>query len=62
MIVHLVPEEHLHPLAIDLALARSQPVYDCTYLALALDRREPLATADRRMAALWRNPWPSKQL
>src|SRR5688500_13824717 len=40
LLVDLVPNEHLLPLAIDLALAHQHPVYDCLYLALALDRRE----------------------
>lgn len=52
LLVDLVPNEHLLPLAIDLVLAHKHPVYDCLYLALALDRREQLATADRRLAAL----------
>ena len=52
LLVDLVPDGHLLPLAIDLALAHTHPVYDCLYLALALDRREPLATADRRLAGL----------
>jgi predicted nucleic acid-binding protein len=48
----IVPNEHLLTEAIRLALANQHPVYDCLYLALALQRREPLATADRRLAAL----------
>lgn len=52
LLVDLVPAEHLLPLAIDLALTNSHPVYDCLYLALALERREQLATADRQLAAL----------
>ena len=40
--------------ALRLALLLAHPIYDCLYLALALERREPLATADRRMAALAR--------
>lgn len=38
--------------AIDISAAHRHKVYDCLYLALALERREPLATADRRLAAL----------
>jgi predicted nucleic acid-binding protein len=30
-------------------------IYDCLYLALALERHEPLATADRRLASLARS-------
>lgn len=47
-----VPDETLLPHAIELALANYHPVYDCLYLALALERREPLATADQRLATL----------
>lgn len=35
-----------------LAIRNRHKVYDCLYLALALERREPLATADRRLAAM----------
>jgi predicted nucleic acid-binding protein len=48
----IVPNEQLLPEAIRLALANQHPVYDCLYLALALERREPLVTADRRLAAI----------
>ena len=48
----LVPNEHLLPEAIRLAFANQHPVYDCLYLALALARREPLVTADRRLATI----------
>ena len=48
----VVPNEHLLPEAIRLALANQHPVYDCFYLALALERHEPLLTADRRLAAI----------
>jgi predicted nucleic acid-binding protein len=48
----VVPNEHLLPEAIRLALANEHPVYDCLYLSLALQRREPLATADKRLAAV----------
>lgn len=51
-ISQFVADRQLLDAATEIALARSHPVYDCLYLALALDRREPLATADRRMAAL----------
>lgn len=42
----------LVPDALEIALAHSHKIYDCLYLALALQRREPLATADRRLATL----------
>jgi predicted nucleic acid-binding protein len=51
-IVEFADDGHLLGVGTDLALANSHPIYDCLYLALALERREPLATADRRMAAL----------
>lgn len=41
----------LHRAALDLATRLDHPVYDCLYLALALDRGAALATADRRFAA-----------
>ena len=47
-----VPDEHLLERATDMAFTEGHPVYDCLYLALAQERREPLATADRRLAAL----------
>ena len=34
--------------ALHLALAHKRPIYDCLYLALALDRRCDLITADER--------------
>lgn len=48
----LIPDKNLLPAALELALTKNHPVYDCLYLALAMERREPLATADRRLAAL----------
>jgi predicted nucleic acid-binding protein len=48
----LIADASLLDKAITMALEQQHPVYDCLYLALALERREPLATADRRMAAL----------
>jgi predicted nucleic acid-binding protein len=48
----VVDDIPLLPHATRIALANDHKIYDCLYLALALDRREPLATADRRMAAL----------
>ena len=43
----------LRPLAaaaLDLALRRDHPAYDCFYVALAMREAAPLATADRRLA------------
>lgn len=47
-----IADELLVRTATGLAVERLHPVYDCLYLALALERREPLATADRRLASL----------
>jgi predicted nucleic acid-binding protein len=35
-----------------IAVSQSHKIYDCLYLALAVERNEPLATADRRLAAV----------
>jgi predicted nucleic acid-binding protein len=37
------------PAALDLALRLGHPAYDCAYLALALERGLPFATADARL-------------
>lgn len=50
--IQFVPDRDLLSIAIDVALSKLHPVYDCLYLALALQRQQPLATADRRMATL----------
>ncbi len=42
----------LTPRAFDLALAFGHPVYDCYYLALAIERDCRLATADERLHRL----------
>ncbi|MDN3564471.1 type II toxin-antitoxin system VapC family toxin [Paeniroseomonas aquatica] len=46
----LVPLHDLAAQALDLALRRDHPVYDCTYVALAMRQAAPLATGDRRLA------------
>ena len=46
----LVPDTQLLPRAIDLAIANNHPVYDCLYLALAMERHVQLVTADRQLA------------
>lgn len=52
-IVHeWVEDATLLPSAISLAIRNRHKIYDCLYLALALERREPLVTADRRLAAM----------
>ena len=37
--------------ALRLALLLEHPIYDCLYLALSLQTRTPLVTADRRFAS-----------
>lgn len=49
-----VPDDALVRMAVDIAVERLHPVDDCLYLALALERREPIATADRRLAVMAR--------
>lgn len=44
----------LHVAALRLANALGHPVYDCLYLALALDRGAGLATADQRFVRVLR--------
>ncbi len=46
----LVALEDLAGLALGLALRRDHPAYGCFYVALALQKGAPLATADRRLA------------
>jgi predicted nucleic acid-binding protein len=48
-------DRNLLPLATDIALSSNHKIYDCLYLALAMKRRDRLATADRRMAVLATN-------
>lgn len=48
----LVSDQSLLPAATRIAIEANHKIYDCLYLALAIERREPLATADRRLAAL----------
>lgn len=48
----LALDADLVPDALAIALAHNHNIYDYLYLALAMERREPLATADRRLAAL----------
>lgn len=51
-ITEFVPDVTLLPSATKLASDNNHKIYDCLYLALALARSEPLATADKRLAAL----------
>lgn len=51
-ITEFVADRQLLDTAIDISLTHSHPLYDCLYLALALERSQPLATADKRLAVL----------
>lgn len=55
VMTELVDDEKLLPDATDIAAAHNHKIYDCLYLALALRRHEPLATADRRLATIARS-------
>jgi predicted nucleic acid-binding protein len=48
----VVDDISLLPQATRIAATNNHKIYDCLYLALALERREPFATADRRLAFL----------
>jgi predicted nucleic acid-binding protein len=50
----LVPSVDLVPRALELALALEHPVYDCLYLAAAVESAAALATADRQLARVAR--------
>lgn len=54
VIPYFVDDDTLLLVATNIAATHTHKIYDCLYLALALQRREPLATADRRLAALAR--------
>jgi len=45
--VHLVPNEEVYPLAVDLAFATKHMLMDCLYIAAAKMLDCPLITADR---------------
>lgn len=52
VVADLHPLCPLGPAALQIALRRDHPIYDCLYLALAQREGLPLATADRRLARL----------
>lgn len=52
VIAAFVDDATLLPAATGIAATHNHKIYDCLYLALALERQERLATADRRLAAL----------
>jgi predicted nucleic acid-binding protein len=51
MPVELVVSRKLVESALDLAVALNHPIYDCLYLALALDRGARVVSTDRRFLA-----------
>jgi predicted nucleic acid-binding protein len=52
--IALVPTASLLGRAFELGLSLAHPIYDCVYLALALERELTLVTADRRFARVAR--------
>ena len=52
IVADVTGDSELLPAAVRISAENSHKVYDCLYLALALERRAPLATADRKLAAL----------
>ena len=48
----VVDDRHLLQSAMHIAAANHHKIYDCLYLALAFERSEPFASADRRLYAL----------
>jgi predicted nucleic acid-binding protein len=50
--VALAPTGTLLGRAFELGLSLAHPIYDCVYLALALERELTLVTADRRLARI----------
>lgn len=54
----LLPIGDLVGAALGLALRYSHPVYDCLYVALALETRSDLVTADTRLARVLGSAYP----
>lgn len=52
--IRRTPDEKLLASALRLGVALSHPVYDCLYLALALDTGVDVVTADKRFAGAMR--------
>jgi predicted nucleic acid-binding protein len=46
--LHIALTQELLPPALELAIATGRSVYDCMYLAMAIDRQCRLVTADKR--------------
>lgn len=49
--LHVVPMRSLDERALELGIALDHSVYDCFYLALAIDKECAVLTADRHLAA-----------
>ncbi|MBZ5724248.1 MAG: type II toxin-antitoxin system VapC family toxin [Acidobacteriia bacterium] len=58
----LVNSVAIHRRALSLSLESDRPIYDCEYLALALDHRCDLVTADARFYQAVRQAWPRVKL
>jgi len=58
--IRLHADRPLAPHALELARALVHPVYDCLYLALALDLDAQLLTRDRRFAAAAEAAYPGR--
>jgi predicted nucleic acid-binding protein len=58
----LMPLGPLVPPAMELSLAHQIPLYDCLYLALAIERGCDLITADRRLFSATAQAYPLVQL
>ncbi len=58
----LIHSDALARSALELAIAHHRPVYDCLYLALALECQCDLITADERFFAVMRAAFPCMQL
>lgn len=55
--------KQLMPAAMRLAADLDHPVYDCMYLALAIQEQRPMVTADRRFCNVLReHPYLSEQM
>ena len=58
----LVASSELAAQAFELAATLDRPVYDCLYLALAMEVGAPLGTADRELARAARSVWEPVEL
>lgn len=54
-LIEMHNEQALLPLALRLAAERDHAVYDCVYVALAVETSRPLITADGRLARKFQN-------